>query len=777
MNYKKFFFFVYSFFSLPIISQVKFDTVSVKEVSAGVFHYFVQEKNVPWNINFLKIDLHNPNIKIKTIKAEDKLVARETTSSMAARSSNDTNLVVGAINADFFDGDGIPVGAQVSDGQLVSSSVAPSWTKIGFDINKNPMIGRINFSGEVIASGHKNALNAVNQTRSADFLVLYNSFFGASTNTNEWGTEISLKPITSWIVNDTVILVVKNKFQRIGNASINPGEVVLSGHGLAENFINNFIQVGDTIKLVVKLNSGLSKLWQMVSGFPIILKNGVNYALQGYSEENGSATFATDRHPRTAAGISADSNYLFLAVVDGRQIISKGMSLIEFADFFKRIGAYNAVNLDGGGSSTILVRNKIVNFPSDGTERKVSNCLLVLTKEDFAFSELKIFPDSVLTEINKNIQFKLSAKDVYGYANAVKFSDINYELTNSSIGSIDANGNFTPLADGESYLIVTKGAIADTAKIIVKTKTSAEKLDGFGSIGSWKMTGKNIDTLNSSIEISNVFFSEGNSSLKINYSYEYQSGNSYWIYLNNDFPIWGVPEKIVVDAKSDGWNHSVAFVATDENGEEFAFLSNKTPTQTEFFDSLTAATKNPVKINSASNFFYPITIKQIAITLANDRQPGKIYSGSIYFDNFRVVYPSPVDVESEKYFPVNFALEQNYPNPFGNPIHSANSSTTIKYSIPNLLLTGSKTQPDNVTLSRSGKLQSNLSMREMNVTLKVFDILGREVATLVNESKPAGTYEVKFDASAYGRKMSSGIYFYRLTCGDYSVSKKLVFLK
>ncbi len=94
----------------------------------------------------------------------------------------------------------------------------------------------------------------------------------------------------------------------------------------------------------------------------------------------------------------------------------------------------------------------------------------------------------------------------------------------------------------------------------------------------------------------------------------------------------------------------------------------------------------------------------------------------------------------------NYAFEQNYPNPF-------NPTTTIKYSIA----------PPNLTKEET--LQ--------NVTLKVYDVLGREVATLVNEEKSPGNYEVKFDAS----KLASGVYFYRLTAGNFVSTKKMVLLR
>jgi hypothetical protein len=95
-------------------------------------------------------------------------------------------------------------------------------------------------------------------------------------------------------------------------------------------------------------------------------------------------------------------------------------------------------------------------------------------------------------------------------------------------------------------------------------------------------------------------------------------------------------------------------------------------------------------------------------------------------------------VNSERTLPVSIFLEQNYPNPF-------NPSTKIKYSIPQFGM----------------------------VTIKVYDLLGKEVATLADEYKPAGRYEVEFNAAA----LPSGVYFYKLNSGNITESKKLVLLK
>ena len=94
--------------------------------------------------------------------------------------------------------------------------------------------------------------------------------------------------------------------------------------------------------------------------------------------------------------------------------------------------------------------------------------------------------------------------------------------------------------------------------------------------------------------------------------------------------------------------------------------------------------------------------------------------------------------EHDPNLPSEFSLQQNYPNPF-------NPSTSIKYQV------SSNTQ----------------------VSLKIYDVLGNEIATLVNEEKPAGTYEVDFDAS----RLSSGVYFYKLQAGSFVETKKMILLR
>jgi hypothetical protein len=133
---------------------------------------------------------------------------------------------------------------------------------------------------------------------------------------------------------------------------------------------------------------------------------------------------------------------------------------------------------------------------------------------------------------------------------------------------------------------------------------------------------------------------------------------------------------------------------------------------------------------------------------------GCLVNGILYGDT------TVVSVTEQEPNPNLFFLEQNYPNPF-------NPTTKIKFTIPSVIA-----NPDEI-----GMKQSQL------ITLKVYDVLGNEVVTLVNEEKPAGSYEVEFSAkggSASGGNafnLPSGVYFYQLETGSFVETKKMILLK
>lgn len=110
-----------------------------------------------------------------------------------------------------------------------------------------------------------------------------------------------------------------------------------------------------------------------VSGWPMIVEDCAPVAALP-----GSAHFTLAPHPRTAVGLSRDRRELLLVVADGRREGVPGLTLPELAALMVEAGACTALNLDGGGSSALWLRDRIVNQPSDGMERKVTNHLGVI---------------------------------------------------------------------------------------------------------------------------------------------------------------------------------------------------------------------------------------------------------------------------------------------------------------------------------------------------------------------------------------------------------------
>jgi hypothetical protein len=136
------------------------------------------------------------------------------------------------------------------------------------------------------------------------------------------------------------------------------------------------------------------------------------------------------------------------------------------------------------------------------------------------------------------------------------------------------------------------------------------------------------------------------------------------------------------------------------------------------------------------------TYKDDQMTLNIWQKWDNINSKWYNFERWTNTYGNPVSIINTKYILESFSLSQNYPNPF-------NPTTTIKYSIP--------------------KGNENIS----SVQLKVYDLLGKEIITLVNENKSPGNYEVVFDAS----KLTSGIYYYSLNIGNKTQTKKCLLIK
>ncbi|MDR9415061.1 MAG: phosphodiester glycosidase family protein [Gracilimonas sp.] len=801
-------------FVFPYLSsaQIKYDTLNVKQIGHGIFHYTIEAPSVPWTLDVVEIDITESSTTLETVKAQDQFSGYERTSSMAKRKSTEGHRVIAAVNGDFYGG-GTPTNAQVINGDIMKGPI--SRDVFGYTREKKMFINPTSYSGSIYVHGNQYEMHGVNQARGADQLIYYNHYYGSSTGTNQFGTELLLTAIDPWVVNGKVRAVVSASHTG-GDAALSPDTFVLSGHGSSKTVLDG-IATGDTVTIEHELKPGFDNIKEVVGGRGKFLNNGLN---QGDWPE---------RHPRTAVGFNDDSTKVYFLTVDGRQSSSAGMTLTEMGEFMSTFGVTDALNLDGGGSTTMVVHDEVVNSPSDGSgERAVANALmLVSTKEktgaleniqldpnfikiykgtSFSFSaygsdenyypteldsskinftlsdgfsgtissdgvyeagtdadtgfvfieyegivdsslvivkgvtDFNIFPKFAVTDTSQSFSFFNEAFDFDGKAHNVNNSEVNWTVEQSNVGNI-TNGIFKGASTGSTKIIGTYDGVSDTAVVEIEVGEGKELLNSFEDAGSWTLSGQNIDLQKSSISLTDSEQTEGEYSLKIDYNFVYDNTPNVWLYLENDLPIFGVPDSILLDAKMDGKKHLIEIGLTDNNGENFHVRVKKWA-ENPFFDLYPALTSDITEDDPFNTFYYPITINRIGIRLDSEQQNGEEYTGSFYLDNLRISYPAEVSgtvsTEDITDFPQKAELRQNYPNPF-NPV------TNITFSVPSAT----------------------------EVELKIFDVLGREVSSLLNTKVQAGYHSVSFDASG----LSTGLYFYTLKSSDYSLSKKMMLIK
>lgn len=822
MSKKLSLFFILVFFSSSK-AQIKFDTVSSQIVGYGMRYYKIVAPSVPWSIDLFEADYkNNPFAKIMTVKANDRLAGYEKTSSMAARNSYAGHRVVAAINGDFYGSGGVPINAQVAGGVLLRTPIPLS--TIGFNPQRKIMLERTSYSGWAIAKNSTNFISNINATRGENQLILYNKFFGTSTQTNQWGCEVLLNPITEWSVNDTIKFVAISKVDYVGNMAFSGNQAVLSGHGSARTFLLNNVNVGDTIKIILSLNPGISAIKELIGGFPRIVKNGINYAQQGFNEEGGPS-HAFERHPRTAVGFNEDSTKVYFVTVDGRQSHSAGMTLPELADFMIKVGVAHGLNLDGGGSTTMVINGNIVNKPSDGTERSVANSLLFISlapsghlaylqispkyyklflnerikftvaaydnyfnpitiddnklsfslshnfgtidnagnftaglKADTGYvyvtyeglkdsalvivkdiSRISIRPKDVVIDTSRQLYFEIKGFDMDGILRTILISDCLFHIKDTSIVRMIAQNRFKGLREGETKIYANyKGrGILDSALVKVEIGEGETLLESFESFDNFAVAGENLDSLYYGID--NSYYSQGNGSLKLRYRIIGDPNKLNYIHLNCDYKIYGIPDSLFLDAKTNGLNHHITYKLWDDDDEIFDLNTLKYANSSLRFDKLPAAFSRASTQQSGAFFNYPVRIKRISIKVYTARKAGEIYAGEIYLDNLRVKYPAVfASAEREILADKDFVLYQNYPNPF-------NPSTKIIVEL----------------------------RRGASIKLEIYDSLGRKAETLYQGYLSAGRNEFIWKAENF----SSGVYFYVIDFEGQKFAKKMVLIK
>jgi len=282
---------------------------------------------------------------------------------------------------------------------------------------------------------------------------LFTPRFGDSTHTNPRGVEVYLAP-DALPLRPGVPINARVRAVQVGagNAPIQPGGLVLSGAGSAATFLRP-LKPGLEITLEAQFYPPLKPGTQIIGGGPRLVSKG----RVDLRDEHGilTASFAERRHPRTALGLAGDR--LLLVTVDGRQPgYSVGMTLQELAQQMVDLGCEDAMNLDGGGSTTMWTRGVVRNRPSDGQERKVANALIVFsTAPRGRAARLLGLPQAVDVLAGSVWQWPVSAEDQYYNPVDLQPGSLHWStdvpgLRISTAGRMEAGREVTP-NPGEAF--------------------------------------------------------------------------------------------------------------------------------------------------------------------------------------------------------------------------------------------------------------------------------------------------------------------------------------
>ncbi|MGH9370856.1 MAG: phosphodiester glycosidase family protein [Vicinamibacterales bacterium] len=354
---------------------------SPKALASGVALYHLTDQALldppaPVSIWILLVD--PASVDLRAVLANGEIMDTETVGDMAVRHG-----AVAAVNAGFFLRNGDPSGIYKIGGQLVSDT-RRSRGAVGI-IRGGPaprlVFGRVSatMALHVRRRARPDAsvpIAGVDTTRLLGRLMLFTPAYHAHTDTAPGGLE--------WVV-DGDPLRVTGQPRSEGKTPIPKSGFVLSFGGRSPPEPLASLRPGSQVDLETQYTpaDGPPDIWEqahdIVGGAGLLARDG-QFA-ENWTAESFGAGFVESRHPRTMIGTRPDGS-VWLVTIDGRQPeLSAGMTLVELRELARGLGLTNALNLDGGGSTTMWAGGTIVNSPSDAAgPRKVSDALLVMTR-------------------------------------------------------------------------------------------------------------------------------------------------------------------------------------------------------------------------------------------------------------------------------------------------------------------------------------------------------------------------------------------------------------
>jgi hypothetical protein len=426
-------------------------------------------------VHIVEVDRSNPSIVFESSLSNGRVTGLERTSNQAANRNGEAHRVIAAINGDVWAGfsndmEAAPNGLHVEASELVTAGTAGRPT-FGVGPDGRPMLGSPLVSVTLTSStAGQFVINRVNQLRRPGEAVLYTPHFGPRTSSAASGVDVviiglALPLRTSGTWTGTVQVTRPAE----GGYAFDPGTVVITVP--ATSPMVGLIP-GEPVTLTTAVTPGWESIQQAVGGREWIVRDG----LVSITPRPASAD---EIHPRSAVGITADGS-LVLATVDGRETgVSLGVRLPELAELMLSRGAVTAINLDGGGSSALVIRRAgatslaLVTKPSDGVERSVTNSIQIIsTAPTGPLATLNVQPATRTVYKNATLAFSVSGMDTNFNPIPLPVGQVAWSVS-PPIGTIDANGTFVATEPGTAQVLATANGVTGSAAINVLLDTTA----------------------------------------------------------------------------------------------------------------------------------------------------------------------------------------------------------------------------------------------------------------------------------------------------------------
>lgn len=472
-------------------AEYKVDTLSHYKAGPGTSYTSLNLKSDSKNLNIFVLEMEMKgydDVEYRMEIGNDTTLTTEQISSIAKRKTNENTHYFAGVNADFYitssyvaEYAGQPHMDCIMNGEIAGTGylAAADYGHFFMDYNKNMWCDNPTQSFTLtLPDGSLVTLPRINQDIYDNEIVLFNSKYGRQTRVSGCtDVRVRLADGETWGINKPIKLIVTAQPSTTGNTPITQNEVVISAKGDEKAAKLATLKVGDEITLNCNISLQDYKISPDIKecsgGDVVILKRGeVIYDAIRFINGRDS------NNPRTMFGYNEDRSKMVWCVVDGRGV-STGCTYPEGADLMKIFGCYDAVNVDGGGSSGMYLEPfGIVNHPSDGKERAVSNGIFAVLNAptDNTITEIKFADWSIKMPKYGNYTPTIYGYNKYGLLIDTDVKNITLSCDNE-LGEIINNNTLYAKGDGTHALTATLGDITTSVPVTIANGVPSFRLD------------------------------------------------------------------------------------------------------------------------------------------------------------------------------------------------------------------------------------------------------------------------------------------------------------